>query len=140
VPGSRARVRLQPACRPADLRVATASVPRRRPMHGLGPRRRRRTGARGARVTAYPVEIDAHPESRVRNSQAHGIGRVVALDGLVAWNNLGRNVVFAGQDFVPRAVFDESMFDDDEPSQFDLDVHAILEPTGSGVIVVLNHY
>ena len=42
--------------------------------------------------------VDAYPESRVHNSQPHGIGRVVALDGLWAWNNLGRNVVFAGED------------------------------------------
>ena len=47
------------------------------------------------------IEVDAYPESRVHNSQPHGIGRVVALDGLWAWNNLGRNVVFAGEDFRP---------------------------------------
>ena len=39
--------------------------------------------------------LDSHPESRVHNSQPEGIGRVVALEGLCAWNNLGRNVVFA---------------------------------------------
>ena len=60
------------------------------------------------RDTLTTVKVDAHPESRVHNSQPHGIGRVVALDGLFAWNNLGRNVVFAGEDFRPRAVFDES--------------------------------
>ena len=42
------------------------------------------------------VEIDSYPESRVRNSQPHGIGRVAALDGIGAWSNLGRNVVFVG--------------------------------------------
>ena len=51
--------------------------------------------------TLAGVEVEAHPESRVDNSQPHGIGRVVALDGLWAWNNLGRNVVFAGDDFRP---------------------------------------
>jgi len=86
------------------------------------------------------VEIDAHPESRVQNSQPHGIGRVAVLDGVVAWNNLGRNVVFAGEDLTPRAVYDESAFTEDEPSQYDLDVHAILEPAGTGVIVTLNHF
>ena len=44
------------------------------------------------------AEIDSHPESQVRNSQPHGIGRVAALDGLSAWSNLGRNVVFVGPD------------------------------------------
>ena len=86
------------------------------------------------------VEVDAYPESRVHNSQPHGIGRVVALDGLCAWNNLGRNVVFAGADFRPRAVFDESVFSEDEPSQYDLDVHAILEIPRAGIVVTLNHF
>ena len=78
------------------------------------------------------VEIDSHPESQVRNSQPHGIGRVAALDGLGAWSNLGRNVVFVGPDLRPRAVFDESVFTDDEASQYDLDVHAILDLPGAG--------
>ena len=85
------------------------------------------------------VEVDAYPESRVHNSQPHGIGRVVALDGSWAWNNLGRNVVFAGEDFRPRAVFDESVFSEDEPSQYDLDVHAILDVPSAGIVVTLNH-
>jgi hypothetical protein len=85
------------------------------------------------------VEVDAYPESRVHNSQPHGIGRVVALDGLCAWNNLGRNVVFAGDDFRPRALFDESAFSEDEPSQYDLDVHAILAVPRAGIVVTLNH-
>jgi hypothetical protein len=85
------------------------------------------------------VEVDAYSESRVRNSQPHGIGRVVALDGLCAWNNLGRNIVFASDDFRPRAVFDTSVFSEDEPSQYDLDVHAILDVPSAGIVVVLNH-
>ncbi|MDP9331877.1 MAG: hypothetical protein M3Q30_01000 [Actinomycetota bacterium] len=84
-------------------------------------------------------EVDAYPESRVHNSQLHGIGRVMALEGLWAWNNLGRNVVFAGEDFRPRAVFDESVFSEDEPSQYDLDVHAILDIPSVGIVVTLNH-
>lgn len=91
------------------------------------------------RETRTTVEVDAHPESRVHNSQPHGIGRVVALDGLYAWNNLGRNVVFAGEDFRPRAVFAESVFSDDEPSQYDLDVHAILDIPSVGIVATLNH-
>jgi hypothetical protein len=91
------------------------------------------------RDTPTSVEVDAHPESRVHNSQLHGIGRVVALDGLFAWNNLGRNVVFAGGDLRPRAMFDESAFSEDEPSQYDLDVHAILDIPSAGIVVTLNH-
>ncbi len=84
-------------------------------------------------------EVDAHPESRVHNSQPHGIGRVVALGDLWAWNNLGRNVVFAGKALRPRAVFDESVFSEDEPSQYDLDVHAILDVPSEGIVLTLNH-
>lgn len=86
------------------------------------------------------TELDSHPESRVRNSQPAGIGRVVPLDGGCAWNNLGRNVVFATRAFEPCAVFDQTQFpDDDEPSQYDLDVHAILDVPPADLVVVLNH-
>ncbi len=86
------------------------------------------------------TEFDSHPESRVRNSQPAGIGRVVDLGDVCAWNNLGRNVVFASRAFEPCAVFDQTEFpDDDEPSQYDLDVHAILDVPAAGVVVVLNH-
>jgi hypothetical protein len=37
-------------------------------------------------------------------------------------------------------VFDESAFAEDEPSQYDLDVHAILEVAVAGIIVTLNHF
>jgi hypothetical protein len=86
------------------------------------------------------VEIDSYPESRVRNSQPHGIGRVSALDAIGAWSNLGRNVVFVSDDLRPLAVFDESAFEEDEPSQYDLDVHAILDLPGAGVTVTMNHF
>jgi hypothetical protein len=61
-------------------------------------------------------------------------------DNVWAWNNLGRNVVFAGEDLRPRAVFDESIFSEDEPSQYDLDVHAILDVPSAGIVVTLNHF
>jgi hypothetical protein len=86
------------------------------------------------------TELDSYPKSRVRNSQPAGIGRVVDLGDVCAWNNLGRNVVFASRAFEPCAVFDQTEFpDDDEPSQYDLDVHAILDVPAAGVVVVLNH-
>ena len=78
----------------------------------------------------------------MRNSQPEGIGRVADLGDLVAWNNLGRNVVFADRRWQPVAVFGTTSFaDDDELSQYDLDVHAILPlaEEGEGLVVTLNH-
>jgi hypothetical protein len=90
-------------------------------------------------VTVTEV-VRSHPEQGVRNSQAEGIGRVAALNDLVAWNNLGRNVVFADSQFRPMGVFDGTAFpDDDELSQYDLDIHAIIELRGADLVVVLNH-
>jgi hypothetical protein len=63
---------------------------------------------------------------------------VVDLDGLVAWNNLGRNLVFADANLDPLAIFGETAFpDDDETSQYDLDLHAIAGDAEH--IVALNH-
>jgi hypothetical protein len=85
--------------------------------------------------------IDSAAEVGVRNSQPEGIGRVVVLEDLVSWNNLGRNVVFADRRLSPRAVFGTTVFpEEDEPSQYDLDVHAILEMPKMGVVLVLNHF
>ena len=65
---------------------------------------------------------------------------MVALSRWWAWNNLGRNIVFASRAFQPVACFDQTLYpDDDEPSQYDLDIHAILELSNSGLIVALNH-
>jgi hypothetical protein len=86
------------------------------------------------------VVFDSYPRSRVVNSQPAGIGRVALLRGKCAWNNLGRNIVFASTAFRPEAIFDQTSFpDDDELSQYDLDVHAILEISGARIVVVLNH-
>jgi hypothetical protein len=86
------------------------------------------------------TELDSYPRSRVTNSQPAGIGRVADLGDICAWNNLGRNVVFASRDFEPCAVFDQTQFpDNDELSQYDLDVHAILDVPTAGVVVMLNH-
>ena len=85
--------------------------------------------------------MDSLPLSRAENSQPPGIGRVVSLDSGSAWNNLGRNVVFADRSLRPVAVFGDTIFpDDDEASQFDLDIHAIVELAGTEAIAVLNHY
>ncbi len=89
-----------------------------------------------------PVEVDAHAEVGVRNAQPEGIGRVADLGDFVAWNNLGRNVVFADRRWQPVAVFATTSFPhDDELSQYDLDVHAILQlaEEGEGLVVTLNH-
>jgi hypothetical protein len=85
--------------------------------------------------------VDAAAEVGVRNSQPEGIGRVVVLEDLVCWNNLGRNVVFADRQLSSRAVFGTTLFpEQDEASQYDLDVHAILEIPKMGVVLVLNHF
>jgi hypothetical protein len=89
-----------------------------------------------------PTEVDAHPEIGVRNSQPEGIGRVTDLGHTVAWNNLGRNVVFADRHWQPVAVFGTTSFShDDELSQYDLDVHAVLRLAAEGqdLVVTLNH-
>jgi hypothetical protein len=84
--------------------------------------------------------IDSVPVSRASNSQPAGIGRLVSLGGRCAWNNLGRNVVFADASLRPLAIFGDTMFpEDDEASQFDLDVHGIVELPGTAQIAVLNH-
>ena len=84
--------------------------------------------------------MDSIPLSRVANSQPAGIGRIASLGSRCAWNNLGRNVVFADAALRPIAIFGDTMFpEDDEASQFDLDIHAIVELAGTGQIAVLNH-
>src|SRR5438067_10883970 len=104
-------LRLQRAGQPARLSLGATDLPGR----GTMPRRRSARGlARCPRGTVVNTDVDSYPESRVHNSQPHGIGRVATLDGLCAWNNLGRNVVFAGRDLRPRAVFVESVFAEDE--------------------------
>jgi hypothetical protein len=92
------------------------------------------------RPTADVVEIDAAASVGVRNSQPRGIGRVVALGDLTCWNNLGRNVVFADKQLRPRAVFGRTLFpNQDEPSQYDLDIHAVLDLPDRDLVLVLNH-
>jgi hypothetical protein len=92
------------------------------------------------RATPDGVEIDAAAEIGVRNTQPHGIGRVAALGDLTCWNNLGRNIVFADRRLRPRAVFGRTLFpDQDEPSQYDLDIHAILDLSQRDLVLVLNH-
>jgi hypothetical protein len=84
--------------------------------------------------------INSAAEIGVRNSQPPGIGRVVALGDLICWNNLGRNIVFADRHLLPRSVFGRTMFpDEDEPSQYDLDIHAVLDLPELDLVLVLNH-
>jgi len=84
--------------------------------------------------------MDSLPLSRVANSQPAGIGRMVSLGRRCAWNNLGRNVVFADDQLRPLAVFGDTAFpEDDEASQFDLDIHAVVELAEAGQIAVMNH-
>ncbi len=86
-------------------------------------------------------EVDARADAGVRNSQPEGIGRVVALRDLVCWNNLGRNVIFADDGLRPLAVFGTTQYPgEDEASQYDLDVHSILDVPEFQLVVVLNHF
>jgi len=85
--------------------------------------------------------MDSFPVSQTVNSQPAGIGRIASLGSGCAWSNLGRNVVFADASLQPIAVFGDTLFPgDDEASQFDLDIHAILELAGTGEIAVVNHH
>lgn len=78
--------------------------------------------------------------SRASNSQAPGIGRIISFGSRCAWSNLGRNVVFADAALHPLAIFGDTQFpEDDDASQFDLDIHAIVELADTGQITVLNH-
>ncbi|HUZ10957.1 MAG TPA: hypothetical protein VMU76_12400 [Acidimicrobiales bacterium] len=84
--------------------------------------------------------FSSYPASRVANSQPAGIGRVAALGERAAWNNLGRNIVFSDRGLRPRAVFDDTLYpDDDELSQYDLDIHAIVALPGADLVLALNH-
>ena len=84
--------------------------------------------------------MDSLPLSKVVNSQPAGIGRIVSLGSRCAWNNLGRNVVFADASLRPLGIFGDTLFPDDgEASEFDLDIHGIVELAGTGQIAVLNH-
>ncbi len=84
--------------------------------------------------------MDSLPQSRVANSQPAGIGRLVSLGARCAWNNLGRNIVFADASLRPLAIFGDTVFpEDDEASQFDLDIHAIVGQADTGKVAVVNH-
>ena len=84
--------------------------------------------------------MDSFPESRVVNSQPAGIGRIASFGSRCAWNNLGRNVVFADATLRPVAIFGDTSYpEDDDTSQFDLDIHAIIELSDTGQIVIVNH-
>ena len=91
-----------------------------------------------------PTVVDSNPDSRVVNAQPKGIGRVTALDDFVAINNLGRNIEFSrwgNGKLEPFAVFQDTVFpEDDEPSQFDLDMHAITWTPGKEHVFAVNHY
>jgi hypothetical protein len=91
-------------------------------------------------VTEVSELLDSYPVGPVENSQPPGIGRVVALGDTAAWNNLGRNIVFSDRHLRPRAYFSETLFPDhDEPSQYDLDVHAIAALPRTDLVIALNH-
>ncbi len=88
--------------------------------------------------------IETHPESPVRNSQSEGIGRIEAFGDTVLINNLGRNIEVSRLEngaLHRQSLFDETLYpDDDEPSQFDLDMHAFLPSPDGKHLLALNHH
>ncbi len=134
VPACGEGVRLQPARRPENHAPGASCLCSE---CGLPGSDRAQHGLEGVERALL---MDSHPLSKVVNSQPAGIGRLVSLDNRCAWNNLGRNIVFADTSLRPLAIFGDTMFpDDDEASQFDLDVHAIVEDAGTRKITVVNH-
>src|SRR5262249_11241644 len=88
--------------------------------------------------------LDTKSKSRVINSQPEGIGRLTGWDDFLAINNLGRNIEFSrwrNGRLDPFAVFQDTVFPhDDESSQFDLDMHAIIWTPNKEHILAVNHY
>ena len=75
------------------------------------------------------------------NSQPAGIGRVVSLRQPMRLEQPGPQCrVRRRRRLRPLAIFGDTMFpEDDEASQFDLDIHAIIELADTGQVAVLNH-
>jgi hypothetical protein len=87
--------------------------------------------------------FDSHAESPVENSQAPGVGRLGFIGGFLLVNNLGRNISvlrYSSGELNCVAKYAETVYpDDDEASQFDLDMHAFLR-TSRGDIAAVSHY
>ncbi len=140
--GRRNQLCLQPGGEPAGFPPRATPLPVGPAVRGRRPAPGRSRPATWALVTGALTrsEVNAAAGLGVRNSQPEGIGRVVALGELLCWNNLGRNVVFADHQARPRAVFGTTLFPgQDEPSQYDFDVHAIIDLPELGLVGVLNH-
>src|SRR4030095_2821657 len=96
-------------------------------------------------VSDIPVSrLVTHPTSPVRNSQPAGIGRLVAAGEVLVINNLGRNIEVSAvlSDILsPTHVFHQTAFPhEDEPSQFDLDIHGFLSGPDRRQLICVNHY
>jgi len=90
------------------------------------------------------LKLATHSLSSVSNSQPAGIGRLAAIGELLVINNLGRNVEVAdphGDSLVPIHLFKQTAFpEDDQPSQFDLDIHGFLSCADRRHLISINHY
>lgn len=82
--------------------------------------------------------VSSNAESLLRNSQEEGIGHVAAIDGRLFVNNLGRNLMEMSPGFESRVLLNSSIYEEDEPSQFDTDIHAILRIADH--LYVINHF
>lgn len=92
----------------------------------------------------YRGTLPTDPASAVVNTQPAGIGRVTALPQGLAVNNLGRNLEFLrleeGRSVSARRFAATDFPDQDEPSQFDLDFHAVVVVEEAELLLALNHF
>lgn len=97
----------------------------------------------------YTIEhrvFSSNPSTRLVNSQTPGIGRVAAWQARHLWliNNLGRDIQVAketpnGNGLEVIANLDFTIYDTDEESQFDLDMHVMLVDAKNRMWAI-NHY
>ncbi len=89
-------------------------------------------------------KLATYATSPISNSQPAGIGRLVAIDGALIVNNLGRNIEISTPHegaLEPLHVFQETAFPgEDEPSQFDLDYHGFLALQDRRQLIAINHH
>lgn len=95
-------------------------------------------------ITMPPSTIATHSDSRIHNSQSQGVGCLTSINGHLVINNLGRNIEvcrWSEGELRRIAAFEETFFpDDDESSQFDMDMHAFLVSPSGDELLAINHY
>ncbi len=88
--------------------------------------------------------LDTHPESRVVNSESYGIARIEVLGGRLFVNNTSRNLEMSlpeenGLRLLSK--FHQTAYpEDDVPSMYDLDFHALLLSSQGTHLFAPNHH